>query len=247
MAEKACVVLPTYNEAANIAELIPLIFAQAEKIPTHELHVLVVDDNSSDGTAEVVRSLMPGWAYLHLITGEKKGLGDAYTRGFAYALVEVQADLVFQMDSDFQHDPALLPLFAAHAACGFTLVIGSRFVPGGSTPDFGFIRRFLSKAAAHLIHAASGIPRIRDCTSGYRCIHGALLKRCNLSGLSTRGYSFQSSLLCELVWRGAKVIEVPIIFSPRKQGQSKLTFKDQREFVSNLFRIFARRRQMNRL
>ncbi len=244
MARTACVVLPTYNEAANASELVPLVFAQAEKMPGFDLHVLVVDDKSPDGTGEVVRKLMQRRPNLHLICGEKKGLGDAYQRGFAFALGDLQADIVFQMDSDFQHDPALLPRFAALIEEGFTLVIGSRFVPGGSTPDFGFIRRSLSTTAARLIHAAGGIPRIRDCTSGYRCISGDLLRQCDLSGLSTRGYSFQSSLLCELFWRGAKVVEIPITFSPRKQGRSKLTFKDQREFAFNLLRIRKRRKQL---
>ena len=241
MAEIACVVLPTYNEASNVGELVPRIFAQTGKIPTHELHVLIVDDDSPDGTADVVRRLMQQCPNLHLLLGEKKGLGVAYTRGFAHATKELHADLVFQMDADFQHDPSLLPLFVALSQYGFTLVIGSRFAPGGSTPDFGFRRRLMSKLATWLICRFGGIPRVNDCTSGFRCINAKVLGDCDLSGLSTRGYSFMSSLLCELLWSGAKVLEVPIVFGARKGGESKLTLGDQIEFLVNLLRLFARR------
>ena len=241
MAKIACVVLPTYNEAANVGELIPLIFAEAENIPTHELHVLVVDDNSPDGTADVVRRLMQERPKLHLLLGEKKGLGDAYTRGFAHATKDLQADLVIQMDADFQHDPTLLPLFITLSQYGFTLIIGSRFAPGGSTPNFALHQRLRSRLAALLVCKFGGIPRIKDCTSGFRCVSATLLRRCDLSGLSTRGYSFFSSLLCELMWGGAKVIEIPIVFGQRRGGKSKLAFKDQLEFLVNLFRLLRRR------
>ena len=172
VARIACVVLPTYNEASNVSELIPQIFAQAGKIPTHNLHVLVVDDNSPDGTADVVRRLMPQYPNLHLLSGEKKGLGVAFRRGFAYVREDLHADLVFQMDADFQHDPSLLPLFATLYQYGFTLLIGSRFVPGGSAPDFGFRRRLMSRVANWLVRMVGGVSGVHDCTSGSGALAG---------------------------------------------------------------------------
>src|ERR687892_351419 len=106
MKKIACVILPTYNEAQNVSILIPRIFEQANKISTHELHVLVVDDNSPDGTQNVVRKYIDEYTSLHLITGEKKGLGEAYKRGMVFALSKLKPEIVFQMDADLQHDPS---------------------------------------------------------------------------------------------------------------------------------------------
>jgi dolichol-phosphate mannosyltransferase len=238
----ACIILPTYNEAENLPILLPLIFQQAEKITTHELHVLVVDDNSPDGTATIVREAMRRYPYLHIISGEKTGLGEAYKRGFATALTELQPELILQMDADLQHDPAMLPQFVAGANKGFSLVIGSRFTPGGAIPSFPWHRRLISVAGTWLVQRFAGIPPIHDCTSGYRCIRAELLPRCDLARLSTRGYSFQSSLLCELLRNGARVLEIPIVFSARRNGESKLSLRDQLEFLVNLFRLRRRAR-----
>ena len=232
-----CIVLPTYNEAENIQKIIPLIFAKADKIATHTLHVLVVDDNSPDGTGEIVQKQMTSFPFLHLTTGDKKGLGDAYKRGIAHAIHTLNPDLLIEMDADLQHSPSLLPLFVTLANHGFSLVIGSRFAAGGQTPNFSLYRTFISRAGNALIRILGGIPRIHDCTSGFRCIKTEIIKKCDLSFLSTRGYSFQSSFLCELLRNGAKVIEVPITFPDRIHGESKLRFQDQIEFLLNVFRI----------
>ena len=233
----ACIVLPTYNESENVRILLPRIFEQADRIASHELHVLVVDDDSPDGTADVVRELQGRFPHLHIITGKKKGLGEAYKRGFAHALKELDPDLVLQMDADLQHSPDMLPLLISLQEHGFTFVIGSRFTYGGSTPDFSFRRRMMSLVGNWLLRNMGGLPGIKDCTSGFRCIKAELLKRCDLDGLNTKGYSFQSSLLYELVRNGARVIEVPITFPDRTRGESKLGFADQIEFLFNLLRI----------
>jgi dolichol-phosphate mannosyltransferase len=236
-----CLLLPTYNEAENVRVVVPRIFEQAGKIPTHDLHVVVVDDNSPDGTATVVREFMDTFPNLHLLTGEKRGLGEAYKRGMAHALNDLHADLIFEMDADLQHDPSLLPLFVTLANNGFSLVIGSRFVTGGATPNFPRHRRLISLLGTWLVRLFGGLPALTDCTSGYRCIKADVVARCDLRGLATRGYSFQSSLLCELIRNGARVIEVPIVFHERKQGQSKLSFRDQIDFLLNLLRLRFKR------
>jgi dolichol-phosphate mannosyltransferase len=237
---KACVVLPTYNEAKNVPIIIPAIFEQAGKIDSHDLCVLVVDDNSPDGTQDQVKKMMCKYKNLYLITGEKKGLGEAYKKGFDYAIERLDPDLIFEMDADLQHDPSLIPLFISLTHYGFSMVIGSRFTTGGSTPNFSFKRRLLSLIGNWMIRCIGGLPNIQDCTSGYRCIKAALIKKCDLSFLSTRGYSFQSSLLCELLKHGARVAELPITFPDRQHGKSKLSFRDQCEFLLNIPKIRLR-------
>ena len=237
MTPKACVVLPTYNEAENIRDVLQGIFSQAEKITSHDLHVLVVDDNSPDNTQGVVRELMKKHHNLYLITGPKKGLGKAYMRGFKHVQDLLSPDLVFEMDADGQHDPELIPLFILLANEGFGLIIGSRFAPGGRTPEFSIWRKTISQIGNWAIRFLGGIPRIHDCTSGYRCVKSEHLAKCDLNFLSTGGYSFQSSLLAELLRNGAKVIEVPITFTGRTRGKSKLSFKDQIEFIINIPKI----------
>jgi dolichol-phosphate mannosyltransferase len=241
MKKIACIVMPTYNEAANLPELFPRIFAQAENIPSHELHVLIVDDNSPDGTATLVEQWMAGNPRIHLLRGEKKGLGDAYKRGMAHAIATLDPELILQMDADQQHDPTLLPLFISLTRYGFSLVIGSRFAPGAGEPALSFRRRMISRVGTVLVRLAGGLPRLHDCTSGYRCIRADLITKCDLGPLATRGYSFQSSLLSELMRNGSRVVEIPIVFGPRAHGASKLSLTDQIEFVTNLGRLWRNR------
>ena len=237
MKKVACIVLPTYMEAKNLAILLPRICAQEEKIPTHELHVLVVDDNSPDGTQALVGEFRKRYPHLHLLTGEKKGLGEAYQRGMAHALATLHPDLIFEMDADLQHDPDLLPEFVRLCNEGFSLVIGSRFVPGGATPNFPWHRSFLSRLGNRLARFCGRLPALRDCTSGYRCIKADLLARCDLHHLGTHGYAFQTSLLCELVRNGARIIEIPIVFTDRIHGRSKLSRRDYFEFLGTLAKL----------
>jgi dolichol-phosphate mannosyltransferase len=233
----ACIILPTYMEAKNLPLLLPRIFAQQSKIPTHELLVLVVDDNSPDGTQEAVRADMERFPGLRLITGEKKGLGVAYQRGMEHALVEFKPDLIFEMDADLQHSASLLPEFIAKANQGFGVVIGSRFVAGGATPDFALHRRLISVCGNWLTRHVTGLSDIRDITSGYRCIKADLLARCNLYHLATRGYAFQTALLVELIRQGGRVLELPIIFPDREFGRSKLSARDYFEFLWVLLKL----------
>ena len=234
----ACVILPTYNEVENVTQVIPAVFEQAAKISgSHELHVLVVDDDSPDGTHAAVKKLQRQYKNLHVIGGMKRGLGDAYKRGIKYALKHLSPDVIIQMDADGQHDPEKLPQFIALSNSGISLVIGSRLAPGGETPDFSLWRKFLSHFGNWLIRSLGGVRKIHDCTSGYRCIKADVVKKCDLTRLSTRGYSFQSSLLSELLRNNATFIEIPILFKPRMHGISKLAFRDQLEFLLNIVKI----------
>lgn len=243
----ACLVLPTYNERSNLQIVLPRIFDQAARIPTHELHILVVDDNSPDATADVVREAMPIHPELHLLTGEKRGLGDAYLRGMAHAMHQLRPALLLEMDADGQHDPALLPHFIrscaerSSAEAPPRLVIGSRFLPGAALQDFGPIRRALSHTGGFLVRFFGGVGPVSDCTSGFRCFPSELLRNCDFGRLPTRGYSFQIALLFELVRNGAQVVELPLIFAPRLHGQSKLTLRDCVEFVITLAGLTIRR------
>lgn len=240
----ACVVLPTYNEAKNLRIVLRRILEQAERIETHDLHILVVDDNSPDGTGDVVREAMFDNPRLHLLTGEKRGIGDAYKRGMAHAMNDLGAALVVEMDADGQHDAGLLPEFIRLCAAEENrLVIGSRFLPGAALPEFGPGRRVLSYTGSFLARLFAGVGPVSDCTSGYRCIPGDLLRRCRLDfyRLPTRGYSFQTALLFELVRHGAKVVEVPLVFAPRLHGESKLKLRDCMEFLVTLGGLTVRR------
>ncbi len=237
----ACIVMPTYNEAANLPELLPTIFEQQARIPTHELHVLVVDDNSPDGTGTIVAEWMRNNPRLHLLSGVRRGLGEAYKRGIAHAITSLDPDLILQMDADQQHDPRLIPLFIAIAGYGYTVVIGSRFAPGAAKPALTFRRRLISRLGTILVRLAAGLPRLHDCTSGYRCIQADLIAKCDLGPLATRGYSFQSSLLTELLRNGGRVVEIPMLFAPRVHGISKLSLNDQVEFLTNLGRLWLSR------
>ena len=234
---KICFVLPTYNEEENIENIIQQILKEEKNQSKHTFSILVVDDNSTDETQAIVQRYTSLNSKVHLVTGQKKGLGDAYKRGFNYALNDLQADLIFQMDSDGQHDTSLITHFVSSIEEGRDVVIGSRFVEGGTTPDFSFSRLIMSKVGNLLVRYVGGITQVKDCTSGYRAIRASYLKELDFSYLSTRGYSFQSSLICDLAWRSANISEIPIEFSSRQGGDSKLALRDQIEFLLNIPRL----------
>ncbi|HEY7856157.1 MAG TPA: glycosyltransferase [Terriglobales bacterium] len=247
MSLRCCIVIPAYNEAPHLATLVPAIFALAPLLPTHELFVLIVDDDSTDDTASLIAALQAHHANLKTLTGKKRGLGIAYKRGFAYALERLRADLIVQMDGDYQHDPAALPLLIQACRPGVAAVVGSRFAPGGSTPTFSARRRGMSIGGTWLIHHFAGLPHLHDYTSGFRCLSAPLLARCleqcRLDHLATRGYAFQTSLIAELLLTRQPVIELPIVFGQRQHGHSKLTLRDYLEFAANLRQLRRRCRR----
>ena len=234
---KIVVILPTYNEKDNIGLIIHALQEQFRKIP-HEMHILVVDDNSPDGTADIVRAACDTFSNLHLITGEKQGLGAAYLRGMTFAINELLADVVMEMDADFSHKPEDVPRLIDAVAGGADFAIGSRYVPGGKIPeDWSFLRRMNSRWGNIFARYIAGIYKVRDCTAGFRAIRASIIKKIDLDALRVRGYAFQISLLHEAVLNHAKVREIPVEFVDRKRGQTKLGLSDIVEFMLNAWWI----------
>jgi dolichol-phosphate mannosyltransferase len=231
------IVVPTYNECENVQALIPALEEQLRLLP-HAAHILVVDDNSPDGTGAAVRALMQSRPNLHLLTGEKQGLGAAYIRGMRHALTALAADLVVEMDADFSHDPADLPRLLKAVEAPVDFVIGSRYVPGGSIPStWAWHRRLNSRGGNLLARYVAGLYRVRDCTAGFRVIRASVLRRIDFAALRVRGYAFQIALLHQAVRLGARVQEIPVHFADRRFGESKLGLRDIIEFLLNAWWI----------
>lgn len=234
---KVVIVLPTYNERANIEPMITALNEQFTRM-SHDMHVLVVDDSSPDGTADAVRALQPRFANLHLLMGKKAGLGAAYIRGITHALNELHADAIFEMDADFSHKPEDVPRLMVNLEYGADFVIGSRYVPGGTIPaEWSGYRRANSFGGNVVARYVAGMYRVRDCTAGFRAIKAQLLRKIDFSRMRVQGYAFQVALLHAAIVQGAKVVEVPVDFIDRRYGESKLGLKDIFEFVTNAWWI----------
>jgi dolichol-phosphate mannosyltransferase len=215
---KALIVMPTYNERENITAIVEEILRYTPRVD-----ILIVDDNSPDGTGEIADALhkrFPNVSALHR-TG-KLGLGTAYVAGFHYAL-EHGYDLVFEMDADFSHDPRYLPEFLAEAEHA-DLVIGSRYVRGGGTPNWSLLRRFISGGGNLFARVVLGMP-IKDATAGYRCYRREVLGALDLEAITSQGYAFQVEMAYQTLNHGFRVREVPIIFVDRRVGKSKMSRK----------------------
>ena len=200
------------------------------------MHLLVVDDNSPDGTGNIVRDLMNKNKKVSLLTGVKQGLGRAYIRGFKYAIDNLKADVVMEMDADFSHDPKDIIRLISPTAKGYDFVVGSRYIKGGSIPkDWSLIRKLNSRFGNIFARFIAGIYHVHDCTSGFRAIRVSVLNRISLDNLKVQGYSFQMNLLYNAAQNGANVHEVPINFIDRQFGKSKISVKDIKEFILNAF------------
>jgi dolichol-phosphate mannosyltransferase len=223
-------IIPTYNERGNIGRLIGELQAVFAPLP-HDMQILVVDDNSPDGTIDVVREHQSRWPNVHALQGKKRGLGAAYIRGMRYALEVLQADAVFEMDADFSHKPSDVPRLIASLEEGADFVIGSRYVRGGSIPkEWGLHRRLNSRLGNIVARYIAGIYHIHDCTAGFRAIRGAVIRSIDLDRFRVQGYAFQIALLHAAVVGGAQVVELPVDFPDRTVGESKLGIKDIVEF-----------------
>lgn len=195
--------------------------AELRGLELDDLHVLVIDDNSPDGTGDIADRLADEDDHVHVLHRERKeGLGPAYLAGFHRAL-ELGADLVFEMDCDFSHDPADVPRLAA-TANDADLVLGSRYVRGGGTRNWGFVRRFISRGGSLYAQALLQLG-VRDLTGGFKCYRRAVLETIDLDDISSLGYAFQIETTYRALRAGFRVVEVPITFADREVGGSKMS------------------------
>jgi dolichol-phosphate mannosyltransferase len=215
---KTLVVIPTYCEAENMADVLRRV---RTAVPTAD--VLVVDDNSPDGTAEVARATGEELGQIDvLVRPSKGGLGVAYRAGFQRGF-ERGYDTIVQMDADLSHDPAALPELLGKIAAGADVAIGSRYVAGGSIPHWPFIRRALSRIGNLYASTVLGLG-VRDATAGYRAYRAALLRRVVAEATKATGYGFQVELAYRTRRLGARIVEVPITFNDRVRGESKMSW-----------------------
>ena len=228
-----CIVIPTYNERENIRILVPEIFKIFENSKI-DGRIIVVDDNSPDGTSGAVSELGKNYN-VSLIKREKKmGLGSAYIAGFYYALKN--SDIIFEMDADLSHDPLMLPLLAGELK-NCDIVIGSRYIPGGRIENWNTYRILVSLGAnffaRHLLKL-----QVKDITTGYRAYRNEVLSSNPIESITSNGYAFQAEILYHASMRGYRIKEVPIVFKDRQNGKSKLSKRDIVNFFSFCFRTF---------
>ena len=212
------VVLPTYNEAENIERLVEAV---CERLP-EERRILIVDDNSPDGTGRIADELADRHedvAVLHRT--KKEGLGPAYIAGFREAL-SGGADLVMEMDSDFSHDPAYVPQLIRAIEKGADVAIGSRYVPGGGVTEWGKMRRFISRGGSRYARAILGVD-VKDLTGGFKSFRREVLEAIDMDEVYALGYAFQVEMTYRAIRAGFEVVEVPIVFRDRTEGTSKMS------------------------
>lgn len=216
---RVLIIIPTYNERDNIG---PLLAQIHEALPIAD--VLVVDDNSPDGTGQLADELAKKDPRLKVLHREGKlGLGTAYLTGFRYAL-DAGYDFVFEMDADFSHDPRYLPKLIDEAQSGTDLVLGSRYVTGGGTVNWGVGRQLISQGGSLYARSVLGV-KVRDLTGGFKCFNRRVLEGINLAEVLSSGYGFQIELTYRALKKGFTVKEIPIVFEDRRVGQSKMSRK----------------------
>lgn len=214
---KALVVVPTYEERENLGRLVPAILAQDP-----ELHVLVVDDASPDGTADAAEALADSLGQITLLrrTGQR-GLGPAYRDGFRFGIARGY-DVIIEMDADLSHDPAAIPALIASVRNGADLAIGSRYIAGGATPNWPVHRRALSRVGCLYSRRMLRL-RSRDLTSGFRAYRASILDAIDLDAVDATGYGFQIQMAYHVSVAGGSIAEVPITFRDRVAGSSKMS------------------------
>jgi dolichol-phosphate mannosyltransferase len=227
---RSLIVIPTYNEAENIPQIVPEILNAAEGV-----EVLVVDDNSPDKTGDIAEEMGNKDSRIHLIRRERKmGLGTAYVRGFKYA-IEHHFDFVFEMDADFSHDPKEIPNFLREIQTN-DLVIGSRYIKGGAIVNWPRKRLLLSYWANIYTRIITGMP-VRDATGGFKCYRVSALKQINLDRITSNGYAFQIEINFNVWKKGFRVKEKPIMFVDRRVGVSKMSKKIVYEAVFAVWKL----------
>jgi len=215
-------VVPTYNEVANLEPLVRAALGTLRRASPEGFVVLIVDDNSPDGTGDLADRLAAEHASVRVLHRPAKGgLGPAYLAGFAEALAG-GAGYVMEMDADFSHDPADLSALLDAARDGADVVLGSRYVPGGGVTDWGPVRRLVSRGGSWYARVALGM-REHDLTGGFKCFRRAALETIELGTVRSQGYAFQIELSYRAARRGLRIVEVPIVFRERRVGTSKMS------------------------
>jgi dolichol-phosphate mannosyltransferase len=215
---RTLIIIPTYNEINNIERIVNAVFEQDDTF-----EVLIVDDNSPDGTGDAVRKLQNDSKRLHLLEREgKMGLGTAYICGFKYA-IENDYDLIFEMDADFSHNPEELPNFIK-AVQESDLVLGSRYIQGVNVVNWPLRRLILSYGANLYTRIITGL-KVKDATGGFKCFRRKVLEKIDLNKIHSNGYTFQIEMTYKAWKKGFKIKEIPIVFIDRVQGQSKMSRK----------------------
>ncbi|MCK9408498.1 MAG: polyprenol monophosphomannose synthase [Bacteriovoracaceae bacterium] len=230
---KALIIIPTYNEAPNAEKIITEVLQQSEMVD-----VLIVDDNSPDGTAEIVKRMMESNPRIHLLQRERKlGLGTAYVAGFKYA-IQHQFDFVFEMDADFSHNPKEIPIMLGKMdECD--VLIGSRYIKGVNVVNWPMKRLLLSYSANIYTRLITGMP-VHDATAGFKCYKRKVLETINIDNLRSNGYAFQIETNF-LAWKkGFTILEMPIVFVDRRVGVSKMNKKIVYEAAFMVWKLKAR-------
>ena len=212
---RATICLPTYNERENLERML-------RALEPHGVRVLVIDDNSPDGTGEIADRLAAELDYVEVLHREQKdGIGRAYIAGFEHLLAG-DSELILEMDCDFSHAPADVPRLIAACESGADLALGSRYVPGGGTRNWGLIRRVISWGGSFYARVILGV-RVRDLTGGFKCFRRPVLESLDLGAIESKGYAFQIETTYRSLRKGFRVQEVPIVFVDRTEGTSKMS------------------------
>jgi dolichol-phosphate mannosyltransferase len=229
---RVLVIVPTYNERDNLPQIVSAVH---QHLPSADL--LVVDDASPDGTGQLADDIARADTKVTVLhRAGKLGLGTAYIAGFRHALAN-NYDFVFEMDCDFSHDPKYLPLLLDEAVRGADLVLGSRYVDGGGTVNWGPLRKLISRGGSFYARTILGVP-IRDLTGGFKCFRRRVLESIDLDGVSAQGYGFQIEMTYRALKQQFRVVEVPIVFVDRRVGQSKMS---KRIFIEALTLVWKLR------
>lgn len=238
---KVVIIIPTFNEKGNIERLINILETEIfPKIKNHNMSILVADDNSPDKTAEEVTKLMSEWKNIHLSSGERKGLGAAYVRGMSYAVDSLGAQVMFEMDADLSHDPHKIPEFLEKIDGGYDMVIGTRYTQGGSIPgNWPIQRKAFSIFGNLLVRTILTRFWIHDWTGGFRALRKEVFLKEREELTAFRGYTFQVSFLHKAVRDGFRIAEVPIHFTDRTLGRSKIV---PNEYIVDLLKYIIKAR-----
>jgi dolichol-phosphate mannosyltransferase len=221
MPARVWVIIPTYNEAANIERIVPAAAAELDRACPDDYRILIVDDGSPDGTGEIADRLAEHTGYVEVLhRAGKSGLGSAYREGFGHAMNQ-GAELMIEMDADFSHDPHYLPALIG-AVDEADLVLGSRYVAGGGVQDWGLLRRLISRGGGLYARLILGVG-IHDLTGGFKCIRREVLNGIELQSVRAEGYVFQIEVTYRALLAGFRVREIPIVFKDRAAGTSKMS------------------------